>query len=314
MSKETIGRGLDARQRQKSGGPIPLSDLFGAPASVSQLNDLANKITSKRDRLKALSEVVRKAIASSRAEIEARYADFGKVRDGNHVTDTIGDNRRRAAIEREVTKFARTARKTSDADRSKLLAEVRDIAAKIKSVRDAWANPVTILDRRTLANSKRAVYAQNLAGANVTALTHALRDAVSSGNASLAMAALMAAEKLPKETRKLLPYSAADVAGAIPEVRDEMAKAGQFISLTELAAAESELAQAQAEGARDTSTLLMRVGRLRDEHTALTGGDAEAEETGDGNRLSTDDWEKALDAKFPAVPAPDNVTVIGRGQ
>lgn len=275
MSTPTDKIAAGLAKRQTSSAPTSIHSLYGAPASLSQLSEAAHKITSKRNKLKNLSEAVRKAIETQRAEIEERYKELGVIREGRLITRTIPENTIRGMIEREVAKVSRAARQTTSDERSKLLAEVRELKAKIESVKDAWSHPVTILDRKTRNSQDRAVIAGNLTG--VASIVNALRDAITTGSAPLAMAALMAAEKLSKESRRLVPYSARDVAEAIPNVRDEFTRANQFIAMSAWAAEESELANAEAEGLRSAAEMKMRVGRLRNEMEAL-GGEPEADD------------------------------------
>jgi len=310
--KSKIAAGLDARERAATGA-FSLQSLQGAPGSLTDIQNITNKLTSKRDRLRVLADAVKTAIEKHTAETEARYRDFGKVRDGNHVTDTVGDNVRRSAISREISAFTRTARKTSAEERTKLVAEVRELSNKLAAVRSSWTDPVALLSRRTLADSKRATYAANLASAGPVAVENTLRDAVITRNAALASAALDRLEAMPKDSRKLVRFSKSEVAESI--VREELAKATAFIMVSEIATEESNLANAEADGKKTTPGDKIRIGAMKKELKLLLGGDPEAEDPDDnspGNKstLTADEWEKQLNAKFPAVPVPDNVTVI----
>ncbi len=311
-----IRAGLDAHERAKSGGTFNLSNLAGAPASVSDLNDLANKATAKRDRLKVLAESINAAVEKYKTQKTVEYAELGRIRDGNLVTDTLGETRRRAMLEREVAKFTRDARKVSADERSRLLSELHDITSKIAAVRDSWSDPVAVLMRRTLADAKRGVYAQNLASAGPVAVEDALRDAVIGRNAALAAAALDRLSAMSKDQAKSVRFSKRDVAESL--VAEEWTKARALIAMVDLATEESELAQAQAEGSRDTAKMLMRVGRLRNELSALVPEPASLPDDAKPSNpkpgiLSSEDWEKNLNARYPALPVPNNVQVIGGG-
>jgi hypothetical protein len=313
MSTSKIRDGLDTRARAKSGGTFNLANLTGAPASVTDLNALATKATAKRDRLKVLAESISISIAKFTDAKTAEYAELGRIRDGNLITDTLGENQRRTMVEREISKFARNARKVSADERSRLLSELRDITGKIAAVRESWSDPVAILMRRTLADPKRGVYAANLANAGPVAVENALRDAVIGGNAALAAAALDRLSAMPASQSKSVRFSKRDVAESL--VAEEWTKARAFIAMTDIAEAESDLANSQAEGGRDSATLKMRVGILRKELAALVPESTPAPDNKNkpkGDLLSDDEWQRNLNAKFPAVPVPEGTVIIGR--
>ena len=294
---DKIRAGLD--QRQKAGGTVPISNLFGAPSNLAQLKDAVQKLATARDKLAKLASDTVAAVESSREEIEYRYSELGKVRDGRVVVDQLGDVRRRAMVDREATKAARAIRKQNSEERAKLAAAVRDLKAKLDSVCDSWGHPVTVLDRRTRLDSNRAILTQNFQDAGVAAITNALRDAIVSGDAALAISALNAAEKLSKESRKLIPFAARDVAEAIPEVRSEYQSASRLIASAEIAAAEAELAQAQADGSRGVAELSMKVGRLKTELKALLGEPEPDDESGEGEPTADSDVRPAIQATEP---------------
>lgn len=313
-----IRAGLDAIERAKSGESFNLANLKGAPASVSDLNSLANKMTAKRDRLKVLAESIRTTVEKFTAEKKAEYAELGRVRDGNLITDTMGETRRRAMLDRAVAKFTRDARKVSADERARLMSEIRDITSRLAAVRHTF-DPVSILMRRTLADSKsasnRATYATVLASAGPVAVESALRDSVIGGNAALASAAIDRLSNMPRQHAKLVRFSKRDVAESL--VSEEWTKARAFIAMIDLAEAESEHANGSADGARNTSELLIRVGQLRKELGELVPAPESDPEGKDKPTqpgvLSNEEWEAALAAKYPSAPMPENVTVIVGG-
>ena len=162
-SIEKIGRGIDRIEREKAGGNFRLSNLAGAPASIADLNKLAESATRKRDRLKALTAGIIAAVDKHAAETEMRLADVGKQSDENgSVIDTLGQNRRRKMIDEDVKKFRRDVLKISADERLKLLSELREITGKIALVKDGWSDPVAVLMRSTRADPHRATYAQDM--------------------------------------------------------------------------------------------------------------------------------------------------------
>lgn len=313
-----IGRGIDALERQKSGGNFNLSGLVGAPSSVSDLNALAELATRKRDRLKVLAESTTTAIEKKRHEIEVRYADFGKVRDGNHVTDTVGDSKRRAAIEREVSKFTRDARKVSDKERGTLIAELRENSEKIAAVKSSWTDPVALLSRISLSDPKRATYAANLANAGPVAVENALRDAVLNNDTALAAAALDRLDAMPKESKKLVRFSKKDVAESL--VADEWTAARKYIAISEIAVDEAELANNEAEGKSISSQQKIGLGIKKRELANILGVesmDAVSDDSGERRKpTSESEFQAHLDSKYPGrplAPCESNFGEVGNG-
>ncbi|MEX0922113.1 MAG: hypothetical protein WDZ84_05005 [Rhodovibrionaceae bacterium] len=304
---DKIRAGLDARNQAKSAGSFDLASLQGAPASIADLQKLAAKATAKRDRLKVLSESIVSAIEQHTQKKKAEFAELGKTREGNLIRDELGDNRRRTMLDREVSRFSREARKISSEERVKLVQELRDISSKLEATKAGFTDPVGLLSRRTLADPKRATYSANLASAGPVAVEDALRTAVLTGDASLAAASLNRLDAMSKDSRKLVRFSKKDVAESL--VAEELGKATEFITMTEIAAAEGELANGEAEGKRTTANQKIGLGIMKSKLPKT----AEAEDDPEKKTLSAETWEKQLDAKFPGRPVPDNVTVIGRG-
>lgn len=305
--QDKIRSGLDAHDRAKSGsGTFNLDSLKGAPASIADLQALANKATSKRDRLKVLSSGIVDAIEKHLEKKRAEYAELGKVREGNLIRDELGDNRRRTMLEREVSRFSRDARKISAEERSTLVAELRDITTKLEATKGSFTDPVSLLSRRTLSDQKRAIYSQNLANAGPVAVESALRDAVLTSDHALAAAAIDRLDNMSKDSRKLVRFSKRDVAESL--VAEELAKATEFITMTEIAVSEGELADSEAEGKRTTAQQKIGLGVMKSKlPKADSSEDDPAKQT-----LSAEEWERQLDAKYPGRPIPENVTVIGR--
>lgn len=312
-ANDKIRAGLDARTNSPSAASFTISNLIGAPSSVADLNILANSVSSKNARLKVLSDSIKSAIDKHRKQKTAEYSQFGKVRDGNLVRDELGVTRRRTMIDREMTRYSREARKVSADERAKLLAEVRDIVSKVSPVRASFTDPVAVLSRRTIGDPKRATYSANLANAGPVAVENAIQDAVITGEAALLSAALDRLDGMSADQRKLVRYSKKEVAESV--VADELLKARQFLAKIDLEVVEAEVADSEAEGKRTTPELKMTLGLKRAALREALGSDPEEDEE-DGTERKTDapeDFDRHLDAKYPAVPVPDNVTIIGGG-
>ena len=153
---EKIGRGLDAHERAKADGSFRMSNLVGAPVSVSDLNKVAEHSTRMRDRLKLLASGASKAVETHRAETEGQYNQVGKEQDENGVVrDTLGQDRRKRMIDKEVASYRIEALRASAEDRAALKSELRANNEKVSAVADMWSDPVGILMRSTLGSEKR---------------------------------------------------------------------------------------------------------------------------------------------------------------
>jgi hypothetical protein len=311
MANSKIRAGLDARTDSPSAASFSLSALQGAPATISDLNAIANRVSSKRDRMKVLSDSVTTAVEKYRKAKTAEYAELGRVREGNLVRDELGDNRRRTMLEREVTRYSREARKISADERTSILAEIRDAVSKVAPVRASFTDPVAILSRRTIGDPKRSTYTANLANAGPVAVENAIQTAVITGNAPLLSAALDRLDGMPAASRKLVRYSKKDAAETV--VGDELLKARQYLAKIDLETAETELAYSESEGKRDTAEDKIRLGTLRNELLVALGSDPESDDddTDDGAGDETgDDYPTLTATRFAfrdgeLVPVPE---------
>ena len=301
---EKIGRGLDAHERAKADGSFRMSNLVGAPVSVSDLNKVAEHSTRLRDRLKLLASGVSKAVETHRAETEKRYSEVGKEQDENGVVrDTLGPDRRRRMIEGEVARFRKEALQASAEERGHLMAELRANNEKIAAVADMWSDPVAVLMRSTRADSKRSTYAANLSSSGPIEVVNALRDAVLTGDKALAAAALSRLDAMPKDSRKLVRLSKRDVAE--PLVSDEWNKARTFIAITEIAVTEAEIADNEAEGKTILPQRKIGLGlKKRELETVLGISDDDHSQAGET-------LEEQLDRKYPGVPGSGRDAIGG---
>ena len=74
---ETIGRGLDARERAKTARNPKLSDLAAAPKDIAAIKNLTASATQQRDRLRTIAELVTDAVGKFRAQKTAEFAEIG---------------------------------------------------------------------------------------------------------------------------------------------------------------------------------------------------------------------------------------------
>ncbi len=305
-AKDKIAAGLDALERAKSSDTFALQSLVGAPSSIADLNRLASAMSSKRDRLKTLSDSIKTAIEKHREKKSQEFAQLGKVKLENGSTvDELGDTRRRALLDREMAAFARNARSASAEERAKLMTEIRETASKIAAVAHSWTDPVALLMRQTLSDPKRATYAANLSNAGPVAVENAVRDAVITGDASLAAAALDRHDAMPKESRKLVRFSKTEIAESL--VAQEWAKARSLIAVAEIAADEAELAEAEAEGKRTTPEQKIGLGVKKSQLAELLSDaddnalvshskPTEPETKQKDYRISDEEWAAMIDA------------------
>ena len=304
---EKIGRGLDAHERAKADGSFRMSNLVGAPVSVSDLNKVAEHSTRLRDRLKFLASGVNKTVETHRAETERQYSQVGKERDENGVVrDTLGPDRRRRMIEGEVARFRKEALKASAEERGHLMAELRANNEKIGAVGDMWSDPVGILMRSTLGSENRGAYLRDLQNSGPVELEIAMQDAVLTGDKDKAAACLSRLDAMGKDTRKLVRISKRDVAE--PLVSDEWNKARTFIAIAEIAVTEAEIADDEAEGKSILPKRKIGLGLKKRELETVLGTSLNSDDVGP---QAGETLEEQLDRKYPGVPGSGRDAFVG---
>lgn len=304
---QKIGRGLDAHERAKADGSFRMSNLVGAPVSVSDLNTVAEKSTRLRDRLRLLTAGVIKSVEQHREETENRYRQVGKEQDENGVIrDMLGPDRRKRMIDKEVARFRKEALQASAEERGRLMAELRSNNEKIGAVADMWADPVSLLMRSTRADSMRSTYAANLAASGPIEVENALRDAVLTGDKALAAAALGRLDAMPKDSRKLVRLSKRDVAE--PLGSDEWNKARQFITIAEIAVTEAQIADDEAEGKSISAKRKIGLGLKKLDLEKVLGKPLNSDDVGP---QEDETLEETLDRKYPGLPGSGRDAFVG---
>lgn len=69
------------------------------------------------------------------------------------VRDTLGPDKRRRMVEREVARYRKEVLQATAKERGHLMSELRANNKKIAAVADMWSDPVGILMRSTLVST-----------------------------------------------------------------------------------------------------------------------------------------------------------------
>ena len=277
--KNKIAAGLDAREREKNSNVIPLENLNGAPSSVSHLQAMSESLIGHRNKLVDIVANTAKHVAEFRARKQVELSEVGVIRDESNpnavlTTDTLGENQRRAMLEKEVSRFSKEAHKATEKERAKLYAEVRNGMTKVNATRDSLSDPVAVLMRVTRMDPERATATAILAHSGPREVEAALQDAVLTKNKALAAAALARMDAMDKSARDSIRHSRNGVAEAV--VGDEANKARQLLAMLDLAEIDSDVAWAESEG-RDTARLMTRRGLKQRELGHLLGEESDNE-------------------------------------
>lgn len=295
-STSKIASGLQKREAERKADSIPLASFVGAPASLAAVTEHVSQIRQRKNRLRVLAEEITVAMNNHRETKSAEYAELGKVRgDNGLIIDELGDVKRKALLERDISSFAREKRAASEPERVKMRQEIDTLAAKLSPMRDSWVDATALLHRMTLGDKRRVDYYATLATVGPRSLEVSLADAIATGNKALAAACLDRLDALPKNSKSMVRFSRQLAAETV--MADELRQAKAAFAMLDIAVAEAEMEAATADGKRVSTTAKLKVGRLKRELAELLPEDGDDETP---RLLSDEEWERRLNEKWPA--------------
>ena len=205
------------------------------------------------------------------AAIKAAWAERGKHRDGNIITDTMGDTERNKYAANEIS----SAHKLRMGKIAEKVAELRAEIAATRTLADEakklWHSPLSRLMTSTLASERRATLGDNLSRAGASEVELNMRLAMDTADADMAAACCARYEGLSKDARKGVSINRDDLAHAL--VADEWDEARKSMGMTLFALSTAELAIKDILGQKITSGEKIRTGLHRAELEADFGAD-----------------------------------------
>ena len=298
-SLEKISAGLAQHRNQNFS--VTISSFAGAPASLSDLNTLAELSDRRSKRLKEFTDGIIKAVATFEAKRKAELAQVGfETTDSGVRRDTLGDNKRRKILSDDVRKHRRDALAMSAENRAKLVAELRDARAKAAAVADLWKDPVAVLMRLTIGSGKRSSYLRQVEHAGPAELENLLRHAVLTSDRDLAAACFSRMDAMAKSDRESVRVERSEVAKAL--VVEEWTAARAYLAGIEIAHESADVANDSAEGKTISSRRKIALGIRRQELAALLGEDDSTTSDDQTGAPDPRSLEQRLREKYPAVP------------
>lgn len=262
MSVDRITAGLRARERETAGSVIPLSNLRGAPRTISDLNTLASTADLKSKRLTEMVAGISTALESFEAEKRAELSEMGKSRgDNGTVQDLIGDKARVRMLRDAMRAKRKEALAVGSEAREKLAAELREIRAKVAAVSDLFSDSVAYLKTSTMGSDRRGAYLRDLQSSGPMEIEAALRHAVLNQDRDMAAAALQRLDSLPKNLRDSVRVNRREVADAL--VGAEVTRARRNMLAAEIAVESADIEVTRSEGREVPSSRKVALGIKR---------------------------------------------------
>ena len=270
-STDKISRGLSAREKQIA--PDPLAVYRRTPKDLDGLKQITTKAVGARERMSTLAGAISADVARFRETKAAELASMGKMVVDGVTVDDIGPDKRKRMLDAAVAERSKMARQTSADERMQLRKELAGMREAVAAAKASFVDPIAVLHRQTLDSERRATIAANLDRQGPMGVKAAMQNALASGDLELAAAALDRFDHLSKSEREHISIGKQDFATAL--VGQEIAEAERALLAFEVAADETDLLNAEAEG-KDVSRMRLALGLKRRELEALA---PEPEET-----------------------------------
>ena len=270
---ERIRAGLDAEAKAKKGIKTPaLAAYVGRNNSnLSTLKSTYLRAFQAKSKLDAILAAEVSARDESVAAIKADWADRGKSRDGNIVTDHMGAVTRRKLAKDEIT-AAHKIRMGKVAEQIATLGlEVIAIRAETEEAQLLWHSPMSRLMVSTLGSERRATRHANLQHAGPYELVGAMRLALDTHDNDLAAACCARYDTIGKDSQKSVTISRDELAHSL--MAEEWDTARKSLGMTQFALSTAELAIKDIRGDRITAEDRIKAGLHRAELEADFGAE-----------------------------------------
>lgn len=158
----------------------------------------------------ALAEKAKSRLTSHGRLLATRNMEIDKARQSAAGSLRHIDRDKRDRVIRDTVHGARAeqARLSKD-QRIAHVREITELARRASEALPFYSNPVTVLNRRTLADPKRQAYVGNLAEAGPAELDQLAQYAAATGNHALAYACIARCDRMPHRDR---PFSRKELA------------------------------------------------------------------------------------------------------
>jgi hypothetical protein len=183
----------------------------------------------------SLAEKAKSRLAAHGRLLAKHEIEIGRAKDSaaSSLRHVRADKRTQVINDTVQGARAEQARLTKD-QRTAHVREITDLARQASDALPFYANPISVLNRRTLADPKRQAYLADLAEAGPAELDQLAQYAAATGNHALAYACVVRCDRLPSRDR---PFSRRELAEHM--VGDECFAAQLALREVELAGMEA---------------------------------------------------------------------------
>ena len=189
-------------------------DFSTVPSGVSLSEDRTNELSSRATETATAFQRKIEKLQATFAEARDRYSrEADKI-----VASAIPEARAGAQqfskvqLANQIDELRRNLVASSEGERAAMLKALKGYADEAAAISDVTKSPVMMLGRIALGDPKRTAYIQQLAGAGPVELETAARQAIMSNDLVLAAAIATVVDRAPRDQRKSLGWTPADLA------------------------------------------------------------------------------------------------------